>query len=444
MGFKEKWLGWIKWCIYTASFSVMVNGSPEGFFRSLRGLRQGDPLSPYLFVLRMEVFSLLVDKATEGGFISGYNFKGRNDTKRQITHLLFADDTLVFCKDTVDQMVYLSWILAWFEALSGLKVNLDKSSLLPVGRVENEESFALELGCKIGSLLAEYLGLPLGAKYKAASVWDGVEERFRKRLAKWKRQYISKGGRLTLIRSTVSNMPTYVMSLFRLPRKVKIILEKIQRDFLWGGGNLERKIHLVNWDIVCSSKEKGGLGIRSLSNFNKALLGKWNWRFVMEENSFWRNNIRLKYGMEDGGWFSNTPRGSYGVGLWKDIRKEGIQLRQNCSIEVGNGRKVRFWEDVWCGEASLCSSFLSLYEVASSKGAKVAELWEVTWTGGGWNFRFERHFNDWELEEAQRFLRTVSTKSLSPLSNGRLKWNGVKIGMFLVKFSYDLLEGGKQ
>ena len=178
MGFKEKWLGWIEWCISTASFSVMLNGSLEGFFRSSRGLRQGDPLSPYLFVLGMEYFSLLVDRAAEGGFISGYKFKGRNDTKRQITHLLFADDTLVFCKDTEDQMAYMSWILAWFEALSGLRINLDKSSLLPVGRVENEENLALELGCKIGSLPAEYLGLPLGAKHKASSVWDGVEERF--------------------------------------------------------------------------------------------------------------------------------------------------------------------------------------------------------------------------------------------------------------------------
>ena len=111
------------------------------------------------------------------------------------------------------------------------------------------------------------------------------------------------------------------MSLFRMPRKVKIRLEKIQRDFLWRGGNLERKIHLVKWDIVCSSKVKGGQGIRNLSNFNKALLGKWTWRFAMEENSVWRNIIVLKYGMEDGGWFSNTPRGSYGVGLWKDIDK---------------------------------------------------------------------------------------------------------------------------
>ena len=97
---------------------------------------------------------------------------------------------------------------------------------------------------------------------------------------------------------------------------------------------------MVKWDIVCSSKVKGGLGIRSLLNFNKALLGKWNWRFAMEENLVWRNIISLKYGMEDGGWFSNTLRGSYGVGLWKDIGKEVIQIRQNCSIEVGNGCKV--------------------------------------------------------------------------------------------------------
>ena len=91
----------------------------------------------------MEAFSLLVDRPTEGGFIFGYKFKGRNGTERQITHLLFADDTLVFCKDTKDQMAYLSRILAWFEALSGLRINLDKSSLLPVGRVENKENLAL-------------------------------------------------------------------------------------------------------------------------------------------------------------------------------------------------------------------------------------------------------------------------------------------------------------
>ena len=103
-------------------------------------------------------------------------------------------------------------------------------------------------------------------KHISIEVWDGVEERFRKRLALWKKRYISKGGRLTLIRSTLSNMPIYIMSLFRLPRGAKSRLEKIQRDFLWGGGKLEKKIHLVNWDNVSLNKEKGWLRIRSLSN----------------------------------------------------------------------------------------------------------------------------------------------------------------------------------
>ena len=296
MGFGEKWVGWIEWCISIATFSVLVNGSPEGFFRSSKGLRQGDPLSHYLFVLGMEALLLMIDKATEGGYISGYIFKGRDNIVKQITHLLFVDDTLVFYKDSEGHMTHLCWILAWFEALPGLNINLEKSFLLPVGRVDDVEMLAFELGCNIGSLPTEYLGLPLGAKHKATRVWDGVEERFRRRLALWKRQHISKGGRLTLIRSVLSNMPTYLLSLFWLPKGVKLRLDKIQRDFLWGGGSLERKFHLINWDSVCQSKEKGGLGIRNLSNFNTALLGNWCWRFTMEDSSTWRSVINLKYG----------------------------------------------------------------------------------------------------------------------------------------------------
>ena len=123
---------------------------------------------------------------------------------------------------------------------------------------------AVELGCKVGQLPSTYLGLPLGASNKASSVWDGVEERMRWKLALWKLQYISKGGRITLIKSTLASMPKIVARR----------LEKLQRDFLWGGGNMERKAHLVNWERVCVGKEKGGLGLRKLVPLNKALLGK--------------------------------------------------------------------------------------------------------------------------------------------------------------------------
>ena len=129
-------------------------------------------------------------------------------------------------------MVYLSWTLLYFEALSGLKVNLDKSAILLVGDVENIEQLACELGCKVGTLPLTYLGLPLGTRQNLVRIWEGIEERFRRRLIAWKRQYISRGGRLTLIKSTLSNLPIYhLLSLFRLPKGVKSRLE-IQWDFL--------------------------------------------------------------------------------------------------------------------------------------------------------------------------------------------------------------------
>ena len=138
----------------------------------------------------------------------------------------------MFCQASQNQLTYLSWLLMWFEVVSGLRINLEKSELIPVRRVENIDDLALDFGCRVGSLLSTYLGLPLGAPFKSVSVWNGVEERFRKRLAMWKRQYLSKGGRSTLIQSTLSNLPIYFMSLLRLPSSVRRRLEQIQRDFL--------------------------------------------------------------------------------------------------------------------------------------------------------------------------------------------------------------------
>ena len=96
----------------------------------------------------------------------------------EITHLLFADDTLVFCEPFIDQVCYLSWLLMWFEAMLGLKVNLDKSEIISAGRVENVEDLALEFGCKVSTLSSSYLGLPLGVRFKEVAVWDEVEERY--------------------------------------------------------------------------------------------------------------------------------------------------------------------------------------------------------------------------------------------------------------------------
>ena len=191
----------------------------------------------------MEVFSCFLKRVVDGGFLSACKVKGTSEEGVQISHLLFVDDTLVFCQASQDHLTYLSWLLMWFEVMSRLRINLEKSELIPIGRVENINDLALDFGCRVGSLPSTYLGLPLSAPFKSVTVWDGVEERFRRRLAMWKRQYISKRGRATLIRSTLSNLPIYFMSLLRLPSSIRRRLEQIQKDFLLKGGNLERKPH---------------------------------------------------------------------------------------------------------------------------------------------------------------------------------------------------------
>ena len=126
MGFGEKWSRWIKWCLSTTRFFVLVNGTPIGFFQSSRGLRQEDPLSPYLFVIVMEVFSCLLKRAVSRGFLSPCSVQGRRREMVQVSHLLFAYDTLIFYEAKEEQLTCLCWPLMWFKAISGLRVNLEK------------------------------------------------------------------------------------------------------------------------------------------------------------------------------------------------------------------------------------------------------------------------------------------------------------------------------
>ena len=138
------------------------------------------------------------------------------------------------------------------------------------------------LGCKQGSLPMKYLGLPLGAKFKDKTIWNPILEKMERKLVGWKRFYLSKGGRVTLIQSTLSNLPTYFLSLFPIPARVANRIEKLQWNFLWGSFEDEPKIHLVKWATVCAPISSGGLGIGKIRLFNKALLGKWLWRFGIE------------------------------------------------------------------------------------------------------------------------------------------------------------------
>ncbi|XP_075083429.1 uncharacterized protein LOC142167168 [Nicotiana tabacum] len=167
-------------------------------------------------------------------WIQGFSVGTNIGNSVTISHLLYADDTLIFCEADRVQIMYLNLTLQLFEALSGLHINKQKSIIYPVNRVSNIEELAGIIGCSIGSLPTTYLGLPLRTKFKSCDIWNGVVENFEKRLASWQQQYLSMGGRLTLISSVLDSIPTFVKSLFSIPKKVLKRLDKIRRDFFMG------------------------------------------------------------------------------------------------------------------------------------------------------------------------------------------------------------------
>jgi hypothetical protein len=245
-GFEERWCSWIAHYISSARFSVLVNGTPSGFFSSSRGLRQGDPLSPLLFVIVIEALSKMFAISIHKGFLSGFSVGSDSNGVLKISHMLFGDDTLVLCGANPDHLRFLRVLFLSFEAVSGLKINPAKSILVLVGNVDNMDELADIMGCGVSSQPLKYLGLPLGAPFKAKSNWDDVVGKIERRLARWKQMYLSKGGRVTLIKSTLSNLPTYFLSLFPIPSSVASRIEKLHRDFLSGGLGEEFKYHLVS------------------------------------------------------------------------------------------------------------------------------------------------------------------------------------------------------
>lgn len=196
--------------------------------------------------------------------------------------------------------------------------------------------------------------MPLGAKSKALNIWNSVIEKCEKKLTRWKSQYISLVGRVTLINSVLDALPTYLMSIFSIPDGVVQRLDKIRRDFLWKGikENDSTVHHIVKWKKVLWGKKQGGLGVRNLKLQNKALRLKWLWRYSQEPQAYGGKVIKAKYG-EETKWMTKEILTPYGISLWRSIRILWPLLKNNKTVRTGNVNKTSFWEDKWLGTSSL-------------------------------------------------------------------------------------------
>lgn len=443
-GFGERWCLWIKECISTTSLSFFINGAPTAKIFPQKGLRQGDPISPFLFNIVVEVLNILMENATEEGYIRGIKV-GREGVI--ISHLQFADDTIFFCNNDLEEILNIKRLLRWFQHMSGLKINFEKSMLCGV-KVQDQtvQDLANILGCKEGKLPMKYLGLPLGANPNRLQTWQLVIDAVKKKLKPWKRRHISIGGRCTLIKSTLGNLPVYYMSIFRMPVAIANIIEKIQRQFLWGDSEEKRKLHLVKWDKVTKNKKFGGLGVKRLLEHNSALLAKWWWRFNKEKEALWVKVVLRKYALEDNTWLPKIPNRGKPSKIWKDMCSVGDYyadmgecIIQGFKFKVNSGTRIKFWRHKWLGEETLESTFPRLFRASTQQDAWVADV-IGNQEQGQWNLLFRRRLHDWELEQLQILKQLLSSVQLEESSEDCLQWRWSKDLNFSVKSAYSKWE----
>nr|XP_043616234.1 uncharacterized protein LOC122588171 [Erigeron canadensis] len=376
MGFPKRWSHWVFGILSSARSSILVNGSPTFEFQCHKGMRQGDPLAPFLFILVMEALSVMFKRAVEAGLVKGVEV-GKDNL--HISHLLYADDCVILGEWNRDNLKNVARVLRIFNMCSGLKIHLGKSNMYGIGVTGDEvANMAKVVNCAAGTLPFKHLGVWIGANMNRIVNWNFIIDIFDARLSRWRATSLSMAGRIILIKSVLESLPTYSFSLYKAPQKVIECLEVRIRRFLWGSSSDGQKIHWVAWDRVASPVDMGGLGLSKLRDTNVALLSKWLWRFKNEPNSLWRRVIDSIHDTKRG-WL-HVKVNKYLPGTWNNIVKcfESVKVVGkgiNCLLKgvVGNGHDISFWLDNWIGEEPLRHKYPLLFKLEKNKKAMVAD-----------------------------------------------------------------------
>ena len=233
IGIPTQWVRLPMETVRTTSYSILINGEPTGFITPSRGIKQGDPLSPYLFLLCAEGLSPLIRKAIENHHLKGV-VSCNGGVK--ISHLLFANDSLLFCETTTRECKHLLDILALYEGASGQAINRQKTTLFFNPNTNQGVKLAIQnmLGVQIMTNCERYLGLPMVGEKSKVSTFREIQEWVTKRVIGWKEKHISKAGREVLIKTVIQAIPTYSMSMFKFSKKICDDIDLVLLQY-WGG-----------------------------------------------------------------------------------------------------------------------------------------------------------------------------------------------------------------
>uniref|UniRef100_A0A8I7B954 Reverse transcriptase domain-containing protein n=1 Tax=Hordeum vulgare subsp. vulgare TaxID=112509 RepID=A0A8I7B954_HORVV len=344
MGFAERWIDLIMNCCSTVKYRFRINGSLTDDIVPQRGLRHGDPISPYLFLLCAEAFSCLMNSAEQDGRLEGVKIC---QIAPSFNHLLFADDSLILLKVSEDNSTHLQNVLSLYEDCSGQTVNVDKTSIMfsKNTNIHEKKGMMSKLGLSRESWNERYLGLPVYLGQSRIKVFSYLKDRVWHKIQGWKEKMLSKAGKEILIKACAQAIPTFAMSVFDITKGLCEQISPMVGRYFWAHQDKENKIHWLSWERLTMSKKEGGLGYKDLHTFNLAMLAKKGWRMLNCSDSLCARVLKAKY-FQTMDILSAEPKEGMSY-TWRSILK-GLEVLKAGVIKcVGDGSTIDIWLDPW-------------------------------------------------------------------------------------------------
>ncbi|PKU74126.1 Putative ribonuclease H protein [Dendrobium catenatum] len=291
VGFSNVFINLIKNSIENCYFFVIINGRNHDFFKSSKGLRQCDNLSPALFIIAMEFFSRGIDDL----YLRNPKLYYRTIRGIHISHLSFADDFILFSNGSINNIKLLHNFLDYFNKVSGLAINKEKSSFIAGKTINRERILAIQRCCGFHSksLPITYLGTPIYKGKKRSLLFEDIFAHFQKKLNHWSSNFLSYGGRLVLIKSVLNSIPVYLFHTLQLSATICLRIERLINKFFWGS-KYSNGIRWSSWNNICGELKEGGLGCKNLTDLSQAFSHKL-WFYFRTNSSLWAHFMHAKY-----------------------------------------------------------------------------------------------------------------------------------------------------
>lgn len=374
MGFSNDLVDIIWRLISNNWYSVLINGQSHGFFHSTRGVKQGDPLSPALFILSAEVLSRSLNALFDDVQYVGY---GLLKWSAQINHLAYADDTIIFASTDNYSLNRIVETLQEYEGESGQQINKEKSAFYLHQSTTTNMRVVVEecTGMSRGHFPLKYLGCLITHARKRKEHYVDLIRRVKDKLQAWKGNMLSFGGKEVLLSSVLQSIPIHVLSAIATPNCVMKELHRIFAKFYWSNKLTGRSKHWAAWEKVCLPKNEGGLGFRSMIDVSKDMYATLWWKF-RTQNSLWANFMWNKYCKKQ---IPTLVQWKGGSQVWKQMLENREIIEQNLWWEPKGGTSS-IWFDNW---TSLGPLFLHPTEV---HGCHSLDDIEVFLKDSGWDY----------------------------------------------------------